>query len=460
MTHLADLSLRDVSSGFRTRRFSASELLEQCLQRISSTRNRRSAFLQVLDESARKAAQQTDIRIKNESLLGPLDGVPIAIKDNIRIKGYPTTVGFQFWRHSVTEEDAQVITLLQTAGAVLVGKTNLDEAALGATTDNAFFGCTYNPYGENMTPGGSSGGSSAAVAGRLCIGALGTDTMGSIRIPASYCGVVGLKPTYGRISTRGIVPLSRHFDHVGPFGRTVEDVQIMLSILEGFDPRHPDSRRNPNTSVEPFNVKGLRLGTIENFHQTEWHPKVSASFKDSLKRMKDLGCLIEPLEIPDYEPASTRISCLKFVEAEAASTFSNELLSTSNQIPDKILKLLNYGARLNSKQRNQVKSHLLDLSNRANILFDQVDALIAPTTPQAAFPFEAEVPINQSDLTVLANIANWPAISVPIGFDQNGMPLGIQFMAPSWQDTTVIELVHSFELAGVPFPGPDHINSI
>ena len=142
MTHLADLSLRDVSSGFRTRRFSASELLEQCLQRISSTRNRRSAFLQVLDESARKAAQQTDIRIKNESLLGPLDGVPIAIKDNIRIKGYPTTVGFQFWRHSVTEEDAQVITLLRTTGAILVGKTNLDEAALGATTDNAFFGCT------------------------------------------------------------------------------------------------------------------------------------------------------------------------------------------------------------------------------------------------------------------------------------------------------------------------------
>ena len=461
MTHLADLSLRDVSNGFRTKRFSASELLEQCLQRMSSSSNRRSAFLQVLNESARKAAQQTDTRIKNESLLGPLDGVPIAIKDNIGIKGYPTTVGFQFWRDSITEEDAQVITLLQTAGAVLVGKTNLDEAALGATTDNAFFGCTYNPYGKHMTPGGSSGGSSAAVAGRLCVGALGTDTMGSIRIPASYCGVVGLKPTYGRISTRGIFPLSRHLDHVGPFGRTVEDVQIMLSMLEGFDPRHPDSRRNPNTSVEPFNVKGLRLGTIENFRQTEWHPDVSASFEASLKRMNDFGCSVKPLEIPDYEPASTRIACLKLVEAEAASTFSNELLTRSNQIPNKIRKLLNYGARIESKQLKQLKSRLLDLSNRANALFDQVDALISPTTPQPAFPFETKVPINQADITVLANIANWPAISVPMGFDGIGMPLGIQFMAPAWRDATIIELARSFEFSRGPLPGPaDYPSSI
>ena len=177
--------------------------------------------------------------------------------------------------------------------------------------------------------------------------------------------------------------------------------------------------------------------------------------------MNDFGCSVKPLEIPDYEPASTRIACLKLVEAEAASTFSNELLTRSNQIPNKIRKLLNYGARIESKQLKQLKSRLLDLSNRANALFDQVDALISPTTPQPAFPFETKVPINQADITVLANIANWPAISVPMGFDGIGMPLGIQFMAPAWRDATIIELARSFEFSRGPLPGPaDYPSSI
>jgi aspartyl-tRNA(Asn)/glutamyl-tRNA(Gln) amidotransferase subunit A len=238
---LADLTLRKASDLFRSKAVSSVELTEACLKRIEAYNPRLNAFITVTREQALTAARQMDAEQRRGNWRGPLHGIPIALKDNMDTAGIRTTAASELFKDRVPAEDAEVVRRVKGAGAILVGKTNLHEFAYGGSSSVSYFGPVRNPWALERVPGGSSGGSAAATAANLCFGSLGTDTAGSVRIPASYCGIVGLKPTYGRVSNRGVVPLSWTLDHIGPLCRTVEDVALLLGVIAGFDELDPSS---------------------------------------------------------------------------------------------------------------------------------------------------------------------------------------------------------------------------
>lgn len=447
MSEIADLSIAGAADGLDAGDFSAVELTEACLARIDALDGRLNAFVRVLPDEARAAAAASDARRARGAEAGPLDGVPVALKDNIDIEGVPTTAGFGFRRDAVADADAHVTARLRAAGAVILGKTNMHEGALGATTDNVHFGRTYNPYGQGRTPGGSSGGSGAAVAARLCPGALGTDTMGSVRIPASYCGIVGLIATHGAISTRGVFPLSWRLDHVGPMTRTVEDAALMLAVLEDFDPASPESRRRPTPRAGEPAVKGLRLGVVAELDRTPWEPAVRGAFTAALDTLRAAGCEIETVSAPGYEPTRARTAGFMIVEAEAAYLLAEVFAADPSRFSGEVQGLLAYGTRMDAGRMVRCERTVAEAGFAARQALAGVDALVAPTTPQPGFPFGDPVPPTQGDLTALANLADCPSISLPMGLDEAGMPLGLQFVAPAWHEDTVIALARAYEAA-------------
>ena len=238
-TDIVALDIAELTQAFDAGKTTSATATNTYLDRIANQNGALNAFITVMADAARQDASASDKRRAEGKALGPLDGIPIALKDNIDVAGVPTTGGIEAYRRSVPEKDADVVRRLREAGAVILGKLNMHEAAHGATTANDAFGYCQNPHKPGFTPGGSSGGSGAALAAGLCAGALGTDTLGSVRIPASFCGIAGLKPTYGLVSTRGVMPLSYALDHVGPMARSCEDLTVMLSVLAGFDADDP-----------------------------------------------------------------------------------------------------------------------------------------------------------------------------------------------------------------------------
>jgi len=253
---LADLTLKKASDLFRSKAVSSVELTEACLKRIETYNPTLNAFITVTREQALTAARQMDAEQRRGNWRGPLHGIPIALKDNMDTAGIRTTAASELFKDRVPTEDAEVARRLKSAGAILLGKTNLHEFAYGGSSSVSYFGPVRNPWALERVPGGSSGGSAAATAANLCFGSLGTDTAGSVRIPASYCGVVGFKPTYGRVSNRGVVPLSWTLDHIGPLCRTVEDAALLLGVIAGFDQLDPSSANVP-VPDSPQLAKGL-----------------------------------------------------------------------------------------------------------------------------------------------------------------------------------------------------------
>ena len=268
-TDPAHLSVAELSAAFEAQQLDALSVTRSVLARIEALNPALNAYLTVCGDTALAEAAEASARAAAGQRRGVLDGVPIALKDNIDLAGLPTSNGFAQseklppWR--LPKEDAELVRRLRAAGAVILGKLNMHEGALGATSDNPHFGAAINPHRPGYTPGGSSGGSGAAVAAGLCAASLGSDTGGSIRIPASYCGVVGFKPSFGLVSTRGVVPLSWRLDHVGPLTRTVADARIVFDALRGFDPACPDSRRSRADDPVAHATDGLRLGVLRNF---------------------------------------------------------------------------------------------------------------------------------------------------------------------------------------------------
>ena len=456
MSELAMLSLSEASAGLAARRFAPSELLESCLERIEGVGAALNAFITLLADPAREAARAADERIAGGRRLGDLDGIPVVLKDNIDVAGVATTAGLAFRRARRAERDAFCVDRLRRAGAIILGKTNLHEGALGATTDNPFYGRTFNPHGENLTPGGSSGGSAAAVAARLCPGALGTDTMGSVRIPAAYCGVVGLKPTFGLVSTKGVCPLSWRLDHVGPLTRSVADAAILLDGVAGFDPDCPDSRRPPvqtrYAAPAAPEVKGWRLGLLTNFEQVEWAPGVRQAFDAALAVMRDLGCEVRSVEIPGYHPSRARRAGLLIVEADAAVAHGADLDRHSEGFSPEVRAMLEFGRTCPAARLAEAERVVALAARGVARLFDSLEAIVSPTAPQPAFSFAAPIPDSQADLTALANFADCPALSIPMGSDPAGLPLGLQFMAPAWREDRVLALAAAYEAAAKMVP--------
>lgn len=427
-----EFSIAACSRGLAARRFSARELTEASLERIAQRREL-NCFISVLAHQARAQADDADRRRAEGRSLGPLDGVPIGVKDNIDVAGSPATAGMATRRDRVPTQDAICVAKLRAQGAILIGKTNLHEAALGATNDNPHYGRCFNPHGAGRTPGGSSGGSAVAVAAGLVPGALGTDTMGSIRIPASYCGVVGLKPTYGRVSNSGVCHVSWRLDHVGPLARSVDDAVLMLDAIAGFDVPGAESRR--------------RLGVLENYEPTSVVPAVREAFERALRVLADLGYRIESVTIPDYDPAQARRSGLLMVEADAAVVHRADLAERPELISDEVRAMLDYGRRAAAAKLARAEQVVGLAATGARRLLEELDAIVSPTTPQTAFAFGEPVPDSQGDFTALANFAGCPAISVPMGADPAGMPIGLQFVAAPWCESRLLEIARAFERA-------------
>jgi Asp-tRNA(Asn)/Glu-tRNA(Gln) amidotransferase A subunit family amidase len=422
-------------------------LTQAYLDRIDGVGRALNCYVALCHDRALAEAAAAKQRAVDGRRLGPLDGIPLGVKDNIDVVGLPTSNGFG-GPFPVAAIDAEVVRRLRAAGAIILGKLNMHEGALGGVTNNPHFGPTTNPWRDGFTPGGSSGGSGAAVAAGLCAAALGTDTGGSVRIPASYCGVVGLKPSFGLISTRGVVPLSLKLDHVGVLTRTVEDAGLLLTAIAGFDPQCTESRRAPpssETALAAADLKGLRLGVMTNFAAEAPTADVARCFGHALRQLQQLGAVVREFDLPGYDPARTRRAVFALVQVGAALTHGDICVKSPERFSTDMQGLLAWGSKASALQLLKADRILEQSVFALEQCWDDFDVIVSPTTPQAAFPFSQQPPVNQGSFCVLANLAGCPAISVPMGLDDSGLPLGLHIFAARHQEQRVLRVASAFE---------------
>lgn len=457
--HIHTLGAVALGAALARRDITARAATQHHLDRIARLNPRLKAFTHLDAAGALSAADEADARLDKGQGLGPLDGVPIGVKDNIAVAGLPMTCGVEGRRHAIAAEDAFCVTLLREQGAVILGTLNMHEGALGATTDNAAYGRCINPWKDGYTPGGSSGGSGAAVAAGLCAAALGTDTMGSVRIPAAYCGVFGFKPSYGRISSAGLGHLSWTLDHVGPIARRAEDLRALMACLAtghaGALVTTPSPDYRDFWLDEPVLFAGLTVGVLEA--DVDLEPGVAAVYQAALDRLRALGAVLEPVRLDVPAPGVLRRKGLLISEAEGAAAFAAELASGQG-LSNGFRGLLEWGARQPAVKL--AEAHLAVLEARATIrrqmAFLGLDLLVSPTAPQVAFAHGAPAPADQADFTCLANVADLPAASVPIGF-ADGLPVGLQVIGSERADAFVLRVAMKLDAAfDLQTVAPDH----
>ncbi|HYM90479.1 MAG TPA: amidase [bacterium] len=457
MSDLAYASLAELSGRVRTRDLSPVALLDGLLERIERCRALH-PFITVTAEVARAQATQAEREIAAGRYRGPLHGIPVSLKDLIDTKGIRTTCGSRILVDRVPAADATVAARLRAAGAILLGKNNLHEFAFGVTTANPHFGPTRNPWRPDRIPGGSSGGSGAAVAVGCGPVSIGTDTGGSIRIPAALCGVVGLKPTYGRVSRHGVLPLSWTLDHVGPLTRTVEDAALVLQAIAGPDPRDPSTL---GQAVPEFTaglrkpVAGLRVGVVADEFHSEMAPDVRAPFRAALEVLATLGLELEDVEFPRAIEARTAAATVLF--AEAASVHERWLPDRAGEYGADTLALLREGAFLTAAQYLRAQRVRALILREAGALMERLTALVLPTIPVVAPEIgQSTVMLGGRPTDARAvltrfvrhfNFVGLPAISVPCGFGADGLPVGLQIVGRSNDEPTVLAIAHAYEQA-------------
>ncbi len=379
---------------------------EAYLDRIAQENPRLNAYVAVTAEAAREAAAASSARWRAGRPVSAIDGAPIAVKDNIDMAGAVTANGLPGGRRA--ETDAAVVARLREAGAVLLGKTNLHEAAFGTTTFNPHWGMTHNPHREGWTAGGSSGGSGAAVAAGLAVAALGSDTMGSIRLPAAYCGCFGLKPTRGAVPLEGVTPLAPSLDHVGPLARTAEDALVLLEVLSG-RPLGPEGDWRP-----------VRLAAFDGY-------PLEAEVEDTLPPLD-----LPALDWPDYDPPAARMAGLLVIEAEAFAA-----LGIPEGASDELRGYLEYGAKLAPERLTAARETLRRIrEDAAERIGDAV--IVAPVAPCGPFPRSRKAPANQGELLAFANLTGLPALAFPRGRMANGMPFALQAIAGPGREAALV----------------------
>ncbi|MEO8958069.1 MAG: amidase [Rudaea sp.] len=385
-------------------------------------------------------AQASDRRRAAGTPIGRLDGVTVAIKDNIDVAGMPTCCGLPAQRAPATD-DAQVVAQLRAAGAVIFGKTSVDEGVLGADGSNAHFGDVQNPWRPGFSPGGSSAGAAVAVAAGLCTAAIGSDSLGSCRIPASYSGIYALKPTQGEISTHGMRPAARRLDCVGLLARGVDDLGVLLHVLAGYDAHDPRSRRRRVDMALPDWEPGkLRVGVLGDLSGWGVEADVATLFANAMQMLRHELPNRHTVDFHDFPIAPARRAALFLMEAEMRVTYADALADPNNPLSPRLQKLLDYAAT-KSAADYVIADRVLDAAvEKARRLFAQIDVLVTPTTPQAAFAHGATVPANQADFTCFANLAGCPALSLPMGTTPQGLPVGLQLLGAPGSDLCLIDL--------------------
>ncbi|HET9221682.1 MAG TPA: amidase [Roseiflexaceae bacterium] len=439
LAHIAEL--------IRTRQISPVELLERTLERIARRDPAINAYQLVLADRARAAAAQAEREIASGGYRGPLHGVPIAVKDLLDMAGTPTTAGSKILADRIADADSTAVVRLEQAGAVIVGKTRLSEFAYSPGSNNAHYGSTRNPWSADHDTGGSSSGSTAAVAAGLAYAALGSDTGGSIRIPASLCGVVGLKPTFGWISLAGAVPLAWSLDHLGPLTRGVGDAALLLAALAGPDPRDRRTAGAPPFSAAGLagDVRGLRVGVLgdDGSGAPLGSDEALAAWRAGLAALESAGAELVPVDLPELEALRWLNGAVLAIEASAFHLpWLRARLADYGEFPrQRLLAAFVYtsGAFVRAQQARAA------LRRRCDALFERVDLLCTPSQPGAATPLGSPA---YTTFTGPFNLLGWPAISVPVGLTAIGLPLGLQLAGRPWDDATVLRAAWAVE-AGI-----------
>lgn len=448
---LAALSVQRASVLVKSKQVSPLELTRACLDRIAALNPLLNAFITITADAAIAAASAAETEIMHGRWRGPLHGIPVALKDNIDTSGIRTTAASALFEDRVPNQDAAVTDRLRSAGAVLMGKLNMQEFAYGGTSVPSRFGPTLNPWNSECIAGGSSGGSAAAVAAGLCFAALGTDTGGSIREPAAFCGIAGLKATYGRVSARGVIPLASSLDHIGPLARTAEDCGLVLDAIAGYDPGDITSRDRPiDVELPRPDLKGVRLGVPREFFYAQLHPEVLEAVDEALAVLRALGAEIRevPLE------ANTDRTVFR---AEAFAQHSRNIAATPDRYLPETLAKLRLGAQIDASAYIEARRRLAESRRGMKDLFSAIDGLITPTAPVPAprlsdYPptFEGVLALEGSSIlrnTRPFNTLGIPAISVPCGSTGAGLPIGLHIAGPPWRERLTLSIAHAYQSA-------------
>jgi Asp-tRNA(Asn)/Glu-tRNA(Gln) amidotransferase A subunit family amidase len=419
-------------------RICAADLCDSYLAAIARCNAGLNAYVHV-NARAREEARAADVR-RASGVFGRLEGVPVSVKDNLDVAGQPTRCGMPATAEPAAS-DAHVVARLRHAGAIMLGKTHVPEASLTASSVNPHTGDAHNPFRPGFEAGGSSGGAAAAVAAGLCAVAVGSDSLGSIRIPASYCGVYGFKPTSAEISTRGMVPAARRLDCIGMIARSVDDLSVLLHVLGGHDADDPRSRRRRvDLDLPDWEPGKLRVGVLGDLAAFGAERPVVDAFERALGVLaQEMGnCRI--VDFGDFPIRRARRAAFFLIEAEMLVTHARALADAAHPVSAGLNRLLDY-ARGKSAADYASADRLIDAAGVASRrLFAQVDVLVTPTTPQPAFALGAPLPDNQGDFTCFANLSGCPAVTIPMGLTADGLPLGLQFLGPPGSDLRLLEL--------------------
>ncbi len=442
-------TIREAGAALRRHEISALELTDAVLARIAERNPELNAYITVTAALAREQARAADAEMRDGIDRGALHGIPIGVKDLFDTAGVRTTTGSSFWCDRVPETDATAVTRLRRAGAVLTGKHNTHEWAYGTTTINPHYGPARNPHDPSRISGGSSGGSAVAVADGMCFGALGTDTGGSVRGPASLCGIVGLKPTYGRVSLAGVVPLAPSLDHAGPLGRTVEDVALLLNAIAGPDPRDPLCRdiESPDfTAAMAGDARGLRVALLRAPQMERAEPEVRAAVESAARSLATAGAQLTEVEAPLL--ADAEAISLGIMAPEASSYHMERLRANPAGFGADVRERLEVGALVPAVDYVTAQRARSLLTAHINAWFERVDAVLLPATARTA---PAIGPGASAAMRAYPsprrpfNITGHPAISVPCGADAAGLPIGLQVAGRHWDEVTVLRVAAAWE---------------
>lgn len=449
-----ELSLAEAAQRIGAGELSPVELTEAVLRRIAAVEGRVNAFVTVTGDRALADARRAEARLAAGAASGPLHGIPVAVKDLVDTAGIQTASGSQSRAGHVPDTDAEVMRRLTAAGAVLVGKTHTDEFAYGVFTPP-----TRNPWRSDAIAGGSSGGSAAAVAARMCHGAIGTDTSGSIRIPAAACGAVGLKPTYGRVSRSGVTPLAPSLDHTGPLARTTRDVAVLMDVLAGHDPADPATVDVPvpaHAAALEAGIDGMVVGVPTNYFFDRVDSQVETAVRHAIAELERLGARLREVWVPHAE--LYRETGATIVMPEASAYHRHAVRRDAKRYTETVRLFLEAGETILATDYIEALEAKALIQHEWRRMFDDVDAVVTPTLPataarvgQAAFRWPDGIHEGVAEcyarICAPASLTGFPALSLPCGFDAAGLPIGLQVIGREFAEPAVLRVGHAYEVA-------------